>query len=208
MTARLLLCLLLLTGCAAVPGVEPPKPEGPLSGERLVEELKDGGYVIVVRHTATEEGGVDDPTKLEDCEPQRELTDEGRQQARDLGKAIDDLDIPIGQAVASPYCRTKETATLAFGEDQVTTDEVLLPLPGTGKPGNDEAIAAAAELVGQEPEDGNTVLVTHISVIEPVTGATPEEGGSAVFVPEGDGEFRIVAEIAPGGWGRLLEQVS
>lgn len=205
MTARLLLCLLLITGCSAM---DEPKPEGPLSGKRLVEELREGGYVIVVRHTATEEGGVDDPTKLEECAPQRELTDEGRQQARDLGKAVRDLDIPIGRALASPYCRTKETAELAFGADAVETDEVLLPLPGTGKPGNDEAIAAVAELVSADtPDDENTVLVSHISVIEPVTGATPEEGGSAVFVPEGDGMFRIVAEIAPGGWAKLREQV-
>lgn len=206
MTARLLLCLLLLTGCAAV---EKPQPEGPLSGARLVDELRDGGYVIVVRHTATEEGGVDDPTKLEDCAPQRELTDEGRQQARDLGKAIEDLDVPVGRVVASPYCRTRETAELAFGADEVKTDEVLLPLPGTGKPGNDDAILAARQLLGQDtPEDANTVVVTHISVIEPVTGATPEEGGSAVFVPEGNGAFRIVAEVPPGGWAKLLEQVS
>jgi phosphohistidine phosphatase SixA len=133
----------------------------------------------------------------------------GRRQARELGKAIEDLDIPIGRVVASPYCRTKETAELAFGEDEVTTDEVLLPLPGTGKPGNDEAIAEVEQLLGETtPEDANTVLVSHISVIEPAMGATPEEGGSAVFVPEGDGEFRIVAEVAPGGWAKLLEQVS
>ena len=205
MTARLLLCLLLLTGCAAV---EEPEPEGPLSGERLVEALRDGGYVIVIRHTATEEGGVDDPTKLEDCAPQRELSDEGRQQARDLGQAIGDLDVPVGRVVASPYCRTLETAKLAFGSG-VSGDEDLLPLPGTGKPGNDKAIDRAKQLVGAEPDDGdNTALVTHISTIEPVTGATPEEGGSAVFAPEGDGEFRLVAEVAPGGWQRLLEQVS
>lgn len=206
MTGRLLLSLLLLTGCAAV---EKPQPEGTLSGARLVDELRDGGYVIVVRHTATEEGGVDDPTQLEDCAPQRELSDQGRQQARDLGRAIDDLRIPIGRAVASPYCRTRETAELAFGADDVETDEVLLPLPGTGKPGNDEAILAVRQLIGAEtPEDANTIVVTHISVIEPATGATPEEGGSAIFVPEGNGAFRIVAEVPPGGWAKLLEQVS
>ncbi len=204
MTARLLLCLLLLTGCSAVGS---PKPEGPLSGKRLVEALRDGGYVIVIRHTATEEGGVDDPAATDVCEPQRELTEEGRQQARDLGKAVADLDIPVDRVLASPYCRTRETAELAFGKDEVRTDEALLPLPGVGQPGNDEAIAAAARLVGQEPEDGNTAIVTHISVIEPVTGATPEEGGAAVFVPAGDGEFRIVAEVPPGGWAKLREQL-
>lgn len=204
MTGRLLLCLLLLTGCAAV---EEPRPEGPLSGERLVEALRDGGYVVVVRHTATEQGGVDDPTTPTDCAPQRELTDVGRQQARDLGKAVRDLGVPIGRVVASPYCRTRETAELAFGAG-VTVDEVLLPLPGTGKPGNDEAIVKVKELLGEPIPDGeNTFVVTHISVIEPVTGATPEEGGSTVFAVEGDGAFRVVADVPPGGWAKLVEQV-
>lgn len=204
MTARLLLCLLLLTGCS---GVRAPEPEGPLSGERLVEALRDGGYVIVLRHTATTEGGVDDPTRLEDCASQRNLSDEGRQQATSLGDAIEALDLPIGRVLASPYCRTLDTATLAFG-DGVEKEEALLPLPGVGAPGHEEALAAAEEVVAREPADGkNDVLVSHISTIEPVTQATPEEGGSAVFAPEGDA-LRLVAEIPPGGWERLLAQVS
>ncbi len=206
MTARLLLCLLLLTACSAV---DEPEPQGPLSGARLVEELRDGGYVIVLRHTATEEGGVDDPTEPADCAPQRELSDEGRQQARDLGRAIADLDVPIGRAIASPYCRTKDTAELAFGADVTTTDEALLPPPGPGEAGNDEAVAAVKQLISQRTSDGeNTVLVSHSSVIEPATEAAPDEGGSAVFAPEGEGEFRLVAEVPPGGWVTLLGQVS
>lgn len=204
MTARLLLCLLLLTGCS---GVEAPEPEGPLSGERLVEALRDGGYVVVVRHTETTEGGTDDPKRLEDCTIQRNLSPAGRQQATDLGDAVEELDVPVGTVLTSPYCRTLDTAVLAFGED-VRREPALLPLPGTGKPGNDAAIAAVEQLVGAEPDDGtNTFLVTHISVIEPATSATPEEGGSVVFSPEGDGRFRLVAEIPPGGWQKLVEQV-
>ncbi len=205
MTARLLLCLLLLTGCS---GVRAPEPDVPLSGARLVEALRDGGYVIVVRHTATTEGGVDDPTKLEDCASQRNLSDEGRQQAIELGDAVEELEVPLGQVLASPYCRTLDTATLAFG-DGVEKEEALLPLPGLGAPGQEEALAAAKALVGEEPQEGeNTVLVSHISTIEPATGATPDEGGSTVFRPDGDGGFTLVAEVSPGGWQRLLEQGS
>lgn len=204
MTSRLLLCLLLLTGCS---GIEPPEPAGPLSGERLVEALRDGGYVVVVRHTATTKGGVDDPTKLEDCASQRNLSDEGRVQATDLGNAIEELDVPVGEVRASPYCRTLDTAVLAFGDD-VEKDEALLPLPDAGAPGQEEALEAVKALVANEPDDGaNTFLVSHISTIEPATGATPDEGGSAVFRPDGEGAFVLVAEVPPGGWQRLLEQV-
>lgn len=205
MTTRLLLCLLLLTGCA---GVEAPEPQGPLSGERLVEALRDGGYVVVLRHTATTEGGTDDPKRVADCAIQRNLSPEGRKQATELGDAIEQLDVPVGLVLASPYCRTYDTAVLAFGPD-VEKEKALLPLPGVGAPGQAEAVAAVEALLAEEPEEGeNTFLVSHISVIEPVTGATPEEGGAVVFRPEGDGEFRIVAEVQPGGWQRLLERAS
>jgi phosphohistidine phosphatase SixA len=202
MSVRLLLCLLLLTACAQV---EPPEPEGPLSGARLVEALRDGGLVVYLRHTETTEGGTDDPTKPSDCAAQRKLSEKGKQDARLIGEAFQKLDLPVGEVIASPYCRTRETAELAF--DEVRTDPAMLPLPGVGAPGQDAAFDAAKQLVAEEPEDGTlTVLVGHISVIEPVTGATPEEGGAAVFRPDGEGEFRIVAEVAPGGWQRLAEQ--
>ena len=204
MTVRLLLCLLLLAGCS---GIAPPEPEGPLAGESLVEALRDGGYVVVLRHTATTEGGTDDPARVADCSIQRNLSPEGRQQASELGDAVEQLDIPVGRVLTSPYCRTLDTAVLAFGDD-VEKDEALLPLPGAGAPGQEEAIARVEELVAQEPEEGqNTFLVSHLSTIEPATGATPEEGGAVVFEPE-DGEFRLVAEVPPGGWQKLLEQVS
>lgn len=206
MTARLLLCLVLLvTGCSSV---EEPVPEGPLSGERLVEALRDGGYVLFVRHTATTEGGTDDPAKASDCSKQRNLTEEGRQQARDIGRAVDELDVPVGRVLASPYCRTMETARLAFGDD-ARPEEALLPPPGVDAPGQEQAVAATKELLAEEPEDDtNTVLVGHVSSIEPAAGATPEEGGGVVFRPDGDGGFQIVAEVAPAGWQSLVQQVS
>lgn len=203
MTARLLLCLLLLTGCA---GVQEPEPEGPLSGERLVEALREGGYVVFLRHTATAEGSDADPIDLQDCSTQRKLSPQGQQDARDIGAAWEDLDIEVGEVVASPYCRTVETAELAFGSAR--EEPALLPLPGAGQPGHEQGVAKVKALVGAEPDEGtNTVLVSHSSTIEPATGATPEEGGSVVFEPQGDGEFRLVAEVAPGGWQNLLDQV-
>src|SRR6202035_2867623 len=58
---------------------------------------------------------VDRGVRLEDCTTQRNLTDRGRDHSRALGEAIRSLGIPIGAVLASPMCRTMETATLAFG---------------------------------------------------------------------------------------------
>jgi phosphohistidine phosphatase SixA len=196
---RLLLALLLLSGCG---GLSAPEPEAPLSGDRLVEALREGGLVLYLRHTATEEDAPDGlPT--DPCEQQRALTTGGRAEARAIGAAVDALQVPVGRVVASPFCRTVETAELAFGETE--TDEALLPIErGSGA---EEAGTAMRELLGAAPEDGtNTVLVGHVSNLRPATGATPQEGGTVVFRPHGRGAFRIVAEIAPGGWQHLAQQ--
>ena len=199
MIPRVLLCLLLLTGCS---GLSAPEPEGPLTGDRLVEALRDGGLVLFLRHTETTAEGVDDLSRPEQCQGQRSLTPAGRQQARDIGRAFEQLDIPVGDVVASPICRTAETARLAFG--RTDTDRALLPAEDA--PPTQEQLAAGRALLADEPDDGeNTVLVGHISSIRALAGAEPEEGGAVVFRPVGD-DFMIVGEVQPGGWQRLAEQ--
>lgn len=190
----LLVLLLLLTGCS---GLSAPEPEGPLSGDRLVEALRDGGLVLYLRHTATDDAPDGEPTAP--CVEQRGLTDEGRTQARSIGAALTQLDVPIGRVVASPFCRTVETAELAFGAAE--TDEALLPIAAG------ESTAAVRELLSEEPRGGtNTVMVGHISNVRPAADVTPEEGGTVVFRPDGSGRFLVVAEVGPGGWQRLAER--
>lgn len=204
MSARLLLVLaLLLTGCS---GLGSPEPEGPLTGERLVDALRDGGLVLYLRHTETTEGGVDSVDTLGDCSAQRELSDAGRQDAREIGEALSELEVPVATVLASPFCRTVETAELAF--DEVGTDDALLALASTGQSTaeQDAAQERVRELLAEEPPEGeNVVLVGHISNVGPVTGTSPAEGGTVVFRPGGDG-FRLVAEVPPQGWQRLAEQ--
>ena len=197
MLPRLLLCLLLLTGCS---GLSSPEPEGPLTGDRLVEALQDGGLVLYLRHTATDDAPDGLPT--DDCANQRNLTDAGREDARGIGEAIRSLDIPVGRVLASPYCRTVETAELAF--DDVQEEEILLPIP-TGADGEERGKAQLGGLLSAEPDDGNTFLVGHISNLRLAADASPEEGGTVVFRPLGD-EFMVVGEVPPGGWQRLAEQ--
>jgi phosphohistidine phosphatase SixA len=197
--ARLLLCLVLVTGCS---GLRAPEPEGPLTGDRLVEALQDGGLVLFLRHTETTADGVDDLRRPGRCEGQRSLTDEGRRQARAIGRAFTALEIPVGRVLASPICRTAETARLAFG--RTDTDRVLLPVEGEPAA---EQIDGGQALLADEPTDGeNTVLVGHISSIRALAGTSPEEGGTVIFRPDGSGGFRLVAEVPPQGWQRLAER--
>jgi broad specificity phosphatase PhoE len=83
---------------------------------RLLPKLGAGGYVLYMRHTSTDFSQNDSRMRnYEDCANQRNLTDKGREEARDVGAQIKRLRIPIATVYASPFCRTMETARLAFG---------------------------------------------------------------------------------------------
>src|SRR5258708_31801027 len=87
------------------------------SDPSLLAKLREGGYVLYMRHTSTDFSQNDTSSRsFEDCANQRNLTDKGRDEARAIGQHIKRLRIPVGTVLASPFCRTMETARLAFGK--------------------------------------------------------------------------------------------
>ena len=97
--------------------------EAPLAPQAAVDALRSGGYVLYFRHAATDMSKNDaGMTSFDDCPTQRNLVDRGRDDARAIGAAIRALGIPIGKVRASPFCRTVETAELAFGRAEKTSE--------------------------------------------------------------------------------------
>jgi hypothetical protein len=87
---------------------------------RLVEQLQRGGLVLVLRHAATNQSKQDeDPVDLADCRTQRNLSAAGRAQARAIRRGVERLHLRIGAVLTSRFCRTRETARLAFGRSTV-----------------------------------------------------------------------------------------
>jgi broad specificity phosphatase PhoE len=179
-------------------------PSGEAAGPALGDQLQRGGVILVVRHAATDYSRLDqDPVDLDDCRTQRNLSADGRRDARRIGQGARRLRLRIGSVLSSPFCRTLETARLAFG--RVTIDAALL---NTVVAEHDAAwrrpIRAARTLLGTKPAPGRvTVLVTHGSVVGDMTGHSLEEGETLVFRPLGNSRFRLVGRILPGAWATL-----
>ena len=94
-------------------GSSAPAPGAELQGAALVAALRNGGYVLYFRHTATDFSQNDERMRdFDDCANQRNLTDGGRAQATQIGQAWRKLSLPLGRVLASPYCRTREVAQL------------------------------------------------------------------------------------------------
>ena len=186
-------------------GVRATVAEQP-GGRDLVTRLREGGHVIFIRHGATEATQDDPRPDLADPSTQRNLSDDGRNQARQLGRAIRRLRVPVGTVLASPYARTRETAELASGRDRVrvTRDHLNEAFPGT----DDEELAGRLRrLFATRPPAGqNTVLVSHGFNLQGATGLLIGEGESAVLRPGGAGGPSLVARITVEEWQTLAQQ--
>jgi phosphohistidine phosphatase SixA len=203
-SALLLVCqLTTATGHAAQPTS--------LDGKALVEALRAGGYNIYFRHVATDWSQSDDVRERDDwldCDParMRQLSDAGRDAAVAIGNAIRRLRIPVSELLASPYCRTQETARLmAVGPVEASTD--VMNLRAAQYFGGRAAIVASArQLLASAPQPGsNRVIVAHGNVAREATPAYPSEGEGLVFKPGDDGKFYLVGRIEPEQWASLLE---
>lgn len=135
----------------------------------LVSSLKQGGFVLIFRHTATDDSQKDDyPFKFDDMSGQRQLSEKGRDMARQIGAAIKGLAIPIGEVYTSRLNRAIEAGKLISGREvkpvDALTDSSNASASGMANPtgANARAGQAVRQLVDAPPKAGtNTVLVTH-----------------------------------------------
>lgn len=159
--------------------------------------------MLYVRHAATEATQDDATPDLDDPGTQRNLSAAGRADAREIGRAVSRLNIPIGRVLASPYRRTVETAELAFGKGRVeeSRDIINEVYPGT----DDDALARGLRrLLSQRPAGGeNTVLVSHGFNLSEATGLAAAEGETVVFDPGGGKPLTPVGRIGVDDWRAL-----
>jgi len=180
-----------------------------LSGEALVQALRQGGFTIYFRHEATDWSQSDHIQKVGDwlsCDGVRvrQLSKAGRQSAVSTGKAIRALGIPVGRVLASPYCRTIETASLMnLGEVEPTNDVVNMRVAEFFG-GRTAVVKTARALLARVPQQAtNTLVVAHGNVAQAATPVYPDEGEGVVFEADGQDGFRFVGRLKPADWKHL-----
>ena len=177
-----------------------------LHGEALVKALRQGGYVIVMRHASSpREVPGKQSANADNVNHERQLDAEGRASAIAMGKALHDLKIPIGDVLTSPTYRALETIRYAKLGDPKPFAE--LGDNGQSMQGGTQAQAAwLQKRVTQFPAGVNTVIVTHFPNL---TGAFPQlaagvaDGEALVFGPDGKGGAALVARVKIEEWPAL-----
>lgn len=196
---------------AAIPG---SAQEDRLTGRALVDALRGGGYNIYFRHAATDwsqDDHIEAPGDWTSCDStrMRQLSDAGRATAKRIGRALRRLSIPIGPIFSSEYCRTRETARhMGLGPVKPTLD--IMNMRAAEFVGGRDAVTERArhKLSQQPPEGTNALFVAHGNLMRAVSGAYTGEAGAVIFDPQGDGEFRLAAELTPDDWEQLADRFS
>jgi broad specificity phosphatase PhoE len=143
----------------------------------LVRRLQqEAGCVLLMRHASAPGGGDPPGFRLDDCSTQRNLSDEGRAQARRIGERLRALQFPVAAVWHSQWCRARETAELlALGERRP------MPLFNSFFDDPDGArerhfVAEARPLLAAWPGPGVLLVVTHQVNITALTGVFPASG--------------------------------
>jgi virginiamycin B lyase len=202
-------------GCDLGSEDEEPRGEGRSEAEkrddggsvRLPERLRRGGYVLAFRHAATDFSMTDTTRDLDDCSRQRNLNAQGRRQSRAIGAAFRRLGVPVGRVLSSPYCRTRETARLAFGGAR-SSEALLSARFFATRSARERQPARLRRLLAAPPRRRtNAVLVSHGFAMQDAAGVSLAEGEAAVVAPRrGRRNFEIVGRIDAEEWSRLARR--
>jgi len=184
-TASLLLCLLvLLTLSTRHPHAD---------DEQVWAALKQGGKVILLRHTHVDIQEGIGHLAPGNCAEEVNLSSRGVEQAKRIGAAFRTHGIAVGEILTSPYCRCIDTGTLAFG--RATSVQYLRP-PGTV---SEDQAKLDRERVVQEilkhRDPSNLVMITHdLNISDVVLEDTVPMGEFFVLQPKGTA-FDVIGKI-------------
>jgi broad specificity phosphatase PhoE len=175
-----------------------------------INAMRQGGYVIVLRHGATPTDQADtDPLHLENVAQQRQLNDQGREQARTMGAAIHKLNIPVGQVHTSAFNRAVETGQLlGFGEVKPSLDFAEGGLVVTPVENNRRAQALRKIAATMPPAGSNVIVVTHRPNILDAFGKDwfdVREGEASIFAPDGTGGYKLITRVQADEWNKLAQ---
>ena len=175
-----------LTACASASeaGAEPD----------LWYRLAQGGYVLLMPHaSAPSTQAIPPELEVEQCARQDHLSEQGRSEARQLGKKLRNHSVSVGRVLTSHDCRCIETAAIVFGQaepwsviDDVRTDNAPVA--------RDKSIALR-EAISRWASTDNLALVSHQSNIEAALGVIPNSAQVLVIEPLGDAGFRLLGAV-------------
>jgi len=141
----------------------------------MLASLKEGNKLIFIRHAYAPGGGDPDNFDINDCNTQRNLSESGRQQAKNISNFFIENQINFKKVYSSEWCRCKETAKIAFGDFE-TKNFLNSFFSQKFAKNRKKQMNDLNNFVDNYKDDGNLVFVTHYVVISEALNYAPSSG--------------------------------
>ena len=160
------------------------------SNQNLINELKQGGKLIFIRHAYAPGGGDPDNFDINDCNTQRNLSNAGRKQANKIGSFFTSNNILIDKIFSSEWCRCKETALIAFNdfENKSFLNSFFSSKFAENK---DSKMKKLKEFINNWDGKNNIIFVTHYVVISEILNYASSSGEIVIS----DKNFKVIDTI-------------
>jgi phosphohistidine phosphatase SixA len=160
-------------------------------------DLTEPGAIVLFRHATAPGVGDPDHFKRNDCSTQRNLDAQGRAEARKLGEQFRSRKIAVGAVLTSQWCRTRDTARLAFGGAAVQDEPAFNSSFRTSAEISATQTAQARAILSRWRGPGALVVVTHQVNITALTGVNPASAEGVVLRPAADGRLKVLGSVSP-----------
>jgi phosphohistidine phosphatase SixA len=151
------------------------------------------GYVLVMRHALAP--GVGDPEnfKVSDCSTQRNLNEEGRQDARDVGQWLVRQEVKILRVESSRWCRAKETAQLLnVGKVRLNKNLDSLFQDESDWATHPQTMNIKKRILDHRNKRGLLIFVGHFVNFQAVAGVSLDSGEGALVRANAQGEIKVL----------------
>ena len=165
-------------------------PEKSFSANEVIERLKEGGKIVMIRHSYAP--GMGDPKNflINDCSTQRNLDKKGIIQSKLIRKFFKVNQIPVDKVLSSEWCRCQDTANIAFNkyETQKFLNSFYDPRFAKYKV---KQIKELKKYINKWNGKKNLILVTHYVVILDILNYQSSSGEIIVS----DKNFNIINSL-------------
>jgi len=159
------------------------------SSDLILNSLKEGKKIIFIRHAIAPGNGDPDNFNINDCETQRNLSEEGIEQSKNIGIFFEENKIKIDKILSSEWCRCKDTAKIAFNNFE-TFDSLNSFYDEKFAQNEDIQIQNLKKYIKSWKSDKNLILVTHFVVISSILNVGISSGEMIIS----DKNYNIIAK--------------
>ena len=150
------------------------------------------GYVLLLRHSLAP--GVGDPEnfKLGDCSTQRNLSQEGRDDASEIGAWIKRQNVKIYRVESSRWCRARQTAELLdIGKVKLNKNLDSL-FRESNLENHPKTLKTKQQILNHRSKSGLLVLVGHYVNIAALVGVGVDSGEGVIVKADKNGVVKVL----------------